>query len=370
MKRSITPYSGGDKYIFVSYCHKDKDRVYPVIAALMNEGFRIWYDEGVSPGSDWPEVIAEHLEGCSLCVAFVSKSSVSSHNCRNEINFSLFKKKEMVIVMLDDVKLSLGMELQLSAVQAVLAYKDGTDVADMLRRAEPISVCKGEKPISGYVPFYANDEKKTDDIDGNTGALYLERDISGQCIKWKTKLVIGRAEDCGYPIDVSDISSHHAAFYREDQRIYVVDDRSTNGTYVNERLIPKKVKVELFCGDKVRLSNESFTVKRGTFYNKKVLCIEYIKKGQIYRFADKDKIIIGSDPDICDICIPDNTISRQHLFVEKGKDKIYITDNHSTNGSSVWGKRLISDKRAIVADSVAVSLADEYIHISYAPDAI
>ncbi|MBQ1488402.1 MAG: toll/interleukin-1 receptor domain-containing protein, partial [Lachnospiraceae bacterium] len=48
------PYEGKEKYIFISYSHKDTDRVMPIISRLMNEGFRVWYDDGISPGTEWP----------------------------------------------------------------------------------------------------------------------------------------------------------------------------------------------------------------------------------------------------------------------------------------------------------------------------
>ena len=51
MKRCATkPYEGQDKYIFVSYCHKDRAYVFPVIEQLTKDGYRVWYDEGIDPG--------------------------------------------------------------------------------------------------------------------------------------------------------------------------------------------------------------------------------------------------------------------------------------------------------------------------------
>ena len=29
---------------------------------MADYGFRIWYDEGIEAGTEWPEYIAEHLE--------------------------------------------------------------------------------------------------------------------------------------------------------------------------------------------------------------------------------------------------------------------------------------------------------------------
>lgn len=119
---SAKPYGGKEPYVFVSYCHKDRDAVFPVIERLARDGYRIWYDEGIDPGSEWPEIIAQHLSGCTVCIAFLSAQSLNSHNCRREINFALMKKKPLITVVLEPVQLSLGMEMQLSLAQAILKY--------------------------------------------------------------------------------------------------------------------------------------------------------------------------------------------------------------------------------------------------------
>ena len=58
MNRRAPPfkaYQGDEPYIFVSYAHEDSDAVYPEIEWLRDQGFNIWYDEGISPGASWRE---------------------------------------------------------------------------------------------------------------------------------------------------------------------------------------------------------------------------------------------------------------------------------------------------------------------------
>ena len=43
----IVPYSGSEPYIFVSYSHMDKDRVFGIIRLLQGRGYRVWFDEGI-----------------------------------------------------------------------------------------------------------------------------------------------------------------------------------------------------------------------------------------------------------------------------------------------------------------------------------
>jgi len=47
-------YIGEEPFLFVSYAHRDGAEVYDDIRYLSESGYRVWYDEGISPGSEWP----------------------------------------------------------------------------------------------------------------------------------------------------------------------------------------------------------------------------------------------------------------------------------------------------------------------------
>lgn len=83
----------------------------------------MWYDEGIDLSFEWSDIIASHLSESAIRMAFISENSVNSHNCRREINFSLLKDKPFVSIVLEDVQLSLGMEMKLSASQSIFKYK-------------------------------------------------------------------------------------------------------------------------------------------------------------------------------------------------------------------------------------------------------
>ena len=119
----VPPYEGSEPYIFISYSHKDTDRVMPVIRSLNENGFRVWYDEGIDPGSEWPESIAAHLAGSTVCMYFISENSLASSNCKREVNFALSKEIGFLSVALEKVNMSLGLELQISSYMSLLRYK-------------------------------------------------------------------------------------------------------------------------------------------------------------------------------------------------------------------------------------------------------
>ena len=119
---SVKPYEGDEGYVFISYSHGDKDRVYPLIERMAADGCRVWYDEGITPGEEWPESIGRHLAGCAAFIAFVSRKSAESDNCRREIIFAQRKHKPFFSVILEDLELTPGLEMQLSAYQSLYLY--------------------------------------------------------------------------------------------------------------------------------------------------------------------------------------------------------------------------------------------------------
>lgn len=67
MERPFAAYTGDEPYIFVSYSHQDVDIVNPQITRLKDVGFNVWYDEGISPGTNWRDELAETLSRCNVC---------------------------------------------------------------------------------------------------------------------------------------------------------------------------------------------------------------------------------------------------------------------------------------------------------------
>ncbi len=85
MLEQVPAYEGKEPYLFVSYAHKNSDLVQPVLRILFENKIRVWYDEGIAPGSEWPHNIAWHLQHAAGVLVFVSPASLMSPNCENEV---------------------------------------------------------------------------------------------------------------------------------------------------------------------------------------------------------------------------------------------------------------------------------------------
>ena len=150
---AFTPYEGNEPYIFISYAHKDSKRVYPVLEELNRRGYRVWYDDGIAPGSEWPENIAQHLSGCALTMAFISPASIASDNCRREVTFALSKRKPFLGILLEPTEMSPGMEMQLSAQQCIMKFSYAAE-EDFLRKVcscPDMAPCLKPRPVQPEV---------------------------------------------------------------------------------------------------------------------------------------------------------------------------------------------------------------------------
>lgn len=102
MSTFFRPYEGKRPYVFISYSHRDSDAVLDLLSVLNDRKLRLWYDEGIPAGSDWPKSIESHMRGCSAVLFFLSKTALSSANCFSEIKTAVSLKKPLLVIPLDD----------------------------------------------------------------------------------------------------------------------------------------------------------------------------------------------------------------------------------------------------------------------------
>lgn len=150
-------YEGKDPYIFVSYAHTDSAIVVPIIDVLQSAGFRVWYDQGIEAGTEWPAYIEEHLDNCDRFLVFMSPSTVTSVNCRNEINYASTLKKEILVVYLEETVLKYGLNLQLNSKQSLFRYRHTSEESflEELKRAKILSSC-----LAGASETFVNDAEQ------------------------------------------------------------------------------------------------------------------------------------------------------------------------------------------------------------------
>ena len=119
----LPPYKGTEPYIFISYSHINQLQALKIVERLQKEGYRVWYDEGIDPGTEWDDNIAEHVLACGYFVALISENYLASENCKDELNLAREENKQRLLVYLEDVTLPAGMRMRLNRLQAIHKYK-------------------------------------------------------------------------------------------------------------------------------------------------------------------------------------------------------------------------------------------------------
>jgi WD40 repeat protein len=115
-------YRGAEPFIFVSYSHKDSDEVFAEIAKLHQLGYRIWYDEGIPPGSVWSKEIAETIKKCACFMVFISAHAIESEHVCDEINYALNRKRPFLAIHLAALELPSDLELRMNRLQAIVRW--------------------------------------------------------------------------------------------------------------------------------------------------------------------------------------------------------------------------------------------------------
>lgn len=100
MKKKVEAYRGPDPYIFVSYAHKNADIVHPFISVLQ-EKYNVWFDEGIHFGREWDDEIMTKIENCNLFLFIVTKESLVSPNCKDELAQARDLNKEFINILVE-----------------------------------------------------------------------------------------------------------------------------------------------------------------------------------------------------------------------------------------------------------------------------
>ena len=137
-------YEGRKPYVFLSYAHRNTKAAVGIIQNLQNNGYRVWYDEGITPGSEWDENIASHIEKCSCFIALMSGDYMRSSNCKDELNFARDQDKPILLVYLEDTQLPGGMRMRLDRKQAIFKFRylSEEEFYHKLFEAEEMAACR------------------------------------------------------------------------------------------------------------------------------------------------------------------------------------------------------------------------------------
>ena len=240
-------FNENEKFIFVSYAHKDADRVFPIVRALKNKGFNIWCDENLEHGADYHDDIATHILNCTTALIFITAASANSEYCQNEIKYAHTNKKKLAIVYLDkDVELKSGIHMLLSSIQHIAYhnYKSHIEFLDALFKSESLRLCLNETTASSPVVIDAKkEEKKKEPTLKNKASCRGERSHIGEYFTFTSERVHGvknKTELC------------YAAYNELKKRVgyvheYYEKNKETPALHMAELCFPVRYKDKMWC---------------------------------------------------------------------------------------------------------------------------
>lgn len=420
MRCQVTPYEGSHPHIFVSYCHKDAEQVYPLLEQMSRDGYRIWYDDGNQAGDDWLENIAQHLNNSTMCLAMISENSSRSHNCKSEINEAIAWGKKLVAVLLEDFQMPLGMRLQLSTIHYLKRPEYPSDwlLLQKLYEAESMVACKASDNTTSRPIVMTKDPEPentpTDSVVPEPPSIPLGSDIPKQPEKNGTALALITSEQVDPPekpkvpqqsaepsyqvllqlskqqgwrfstlpvrigrsskrcnVVVRDnayIGNCHVEIGLEDQAFYLQDMNSSNGTYIGEQKLPSGGRIPLTNESEFRLYNESFLFLSGDIAH--ILAM----RGYIWTLinvATKEIYPILQEQVLLDRghkwkygTLNDKKISRhQHAVITFQDEKLWLEDLGTQNGTFLNGQRICSQERHPLSEKNQICLGDTVLEV-------
>lgn len=157
-------------------------------------------------------------------------------------------------------------------------------------------------------------------------------------------LMLGSAPDCH--LQLAGAEPHHARLISQNNRLFLRDNRSASGSYVNGKPATER---ELFAGDEVCLGEAGLIVlgpgdeagQRGTGHQ----AIRWCLVSNSSWLAGQEFVIAPGLSTIgrareCQIVIPGSHLSRTHAEFDLTDDQLRITDLGSANGTFVNDQRI------------------------------
>ena len=95
-------YDGTEPYLFISYSHLDRERIFPLLRAAQRRGYRLWFDAGISAGDQWTDALARKITDCAVFVPFLSPAFDQSKYCAQELRHAKNEGRTVVPVFLTD----------------------------------------------------------------------------------------------------------------------------------------------------------------------------------------------------------------------------------------------------------------------------
>ena len=195
-------------------------------------------------------------------------------------------------------------------------------------------------------------------VNDERGGLVCEREL-------RSELTIGRTSENGIVLPSGAVSRQHATIYIDHGSVFVVDHQSANGVYINgervqgtSQLNPEDLlrvgSFQLMIEEMVEVSDRGgyqTAVVHPNQAHGKLMITSGAHAGKEFLLFEPISVVGRTQEN--EVTISDISVSRRHALIDRKDDGSYIiSDQGSSNGTFVRGKRLRNGVRAFHGDKV------------------
>lgn len=187
-------------------------------------------------------------------------------------------------------------------------------------------------------------------------------------------VVVGRGENIHIQINSNRISRKHFRIISKGLKLYIEDLNSSNGTFINDEQIDKITQITesdvIQFGDLYAQLNNTNKIKKDFKIDAIVeeIIEERNRKSEkpYYKLVSKDKrypgvifeinegfTTLGRTP-ASNIVVPDQTLSKKHLKFDKQRNKLFLEELGSINGTRINGRKLRDRKQVYDKDKIEI----------------
>ena len=132
-----------NKYVFISYSHRDKGYVFPMLQLLYDAGVDYWYDKELNDGEVWNEEIHEIITSsdCVGTIFFLSENAILSNAICQEVRASVLRIVEHEFFVLPVFVGLNGYQEMLQKLAASSAYRSIGDFSSLMKNEDRVYIC-------------------------------------------------------------------------------------------------------------------------------------------------------------------------------------------------------------------------------------
>jgi TIR domain len=124
-RKARRTFSNMPNHVFISYAAQDRNKADEICAYLERSGVRCWIaPRDINPGSSWGDEIADAIRSSAAVLLLLSPLSNRSVQVTREVTLAVEQRLPVLPVLIETVKLSRQVSLQIGDVRSIDATND------------------------------------------------------------------------------------------------------------------------------------------------------------------------------------------------------------------------------------------------------